>query len=537
VVGWNLADVWEANAVEVPDKYAQRCGARSFPWADFDRRAGALAADFLDAGVSHQGKVAAYLRNGPEYLETYFAAFKVSGVPVNVNYRYGPSELMYLLDNCDAEIVVFDAEFMTTVGGLRPKLDRVRRWYVVGPGEAPEWATPYEAVADRPAGAGGYRRRSGDDLLLLYTGGTTGMPKGVMWRQDDLFNVLGGGGNPFFGLPPAGSLDELRSRVREGAGALTALPACPLMHGTGQFSAFIALMLGGEVVTLPEPKFDAATLWEAVERFGVSSVSIVGDAFAKPLLAELDAHPGRYQLSSLRLINSSGVMWSEEVKAGLLRHLPDVILFDSLGSSEAVGMGGSVAGAGVSAHTAEFALGPGARVIGPGDRDILPGSGEVGEIALPGFIPLGYYKDDDKTARTFRTVGGVRYTIPGDFATVDADGTIHLLGRGSVVINTGGEKVFPEEVEEVIKRQAGVADAVCVGVPDDRFGEIVCALVEMKPGFSMTADEVAGAVRAELAGYKVPKAVHFLPTIGRSPAGKVDYPGLKVKASELAAAP
>jgi fatty-acyl-CoA synthase len=363
------------------------------------------------------------------------------------------------------------------------------------------------------------------------------MPKGVMWRQDDLFNVLGGGGNPFFGLPPAGSLDELRSRVRDGVGALSALPACPLMHGTGQFSAFIALILGGDVVTLPDLKFDAAALWQAVESFAVTSVSIVGDAFARPLLAELNAHPGRFDLSSLKLINSSGVMWSEEVKAGLLRHLPDVILFDSLGSSEAVGMGGSVAGGGASAHTAEFALGPGARVIGPDDRPIAPGSGEVGVIALPGYLPLGYYKDEDKTARTFRTIDDVRYTIPGDFATVDADGAIHLLGRGSVVINTGGEKVFPEEVEEVVKRQVGVADAVCVGVPDDRFGEVVCALVEMQPGYSMTADQVAGAVRAELAGYKVPKAVHFLPSIDRSPAGKVDYPRLKAKASELSAAP
>jgi acyl-CoA synthetase (AMP-forming)/AMP-acid ligase II len=234
------------------------------------------------------------------------------------------------------------------------------------------------------------------------------------------------------------------------------------------------------------------------------------------------------------IINSSGVMWSEEVKQGLLRHLPGVVLFDSLGSSEAVGMGGSLAGGGASAHTAEFALGPGARVVGPDDRDVQPGSGEVGMIALPGYIPVGYYKDEEKTARTFRTIDGVRYTIPGDCATVDAEGKIRLLGRGSVVINTGGEKVYPEEVEEVIKRLPGVADAVCVGVPDERFGERVCALVERRPGAELTEDAVSDAVRKELAGYKVPRVVLFVETIGRSPAGKVDYPGLREKAASLA---
>jgi acyl-CoA synthetase (AMP-forming)/AMP-acid ligase II len=527
---WNLADIWEAVAQVDPERPAQRCGARSYTWSQFDARAGALAADLLDAGVSHQGKVAAYLYNGPEYLETYFAACKVAAVPVNVNYRYGPTELTYLLDNSDAEAVVFDARFTRNVEAIRGKLPGVRRWYAVGT-PVPEWAVAYESV---PPG-NGRRARSGDDLLLLYTGGTTGMPKGVMWRQDDLVRVLGAGGNPITGLPPASDLDELKARIASGEGALTMLPACPLMHGTGQFSAFIAMSTGGCVVTIDATGFDPEVLWSTVEREGVNAIAIVGDAFARPMLAALDSNPGRWNLSSVVLINSSGVMWSEEVKQGLLRHMPGVVLFDSLGSSEAVGMGGSLAGGGAAAHTAEFALGPGARVIGPDDRDVKPGSGEVGMIALPGNIPIGYYKDPDKTQRTFRTIDGVRYTIPGDCATVREDGTIQLLGRGSVVINTGGEKVFPEEVEEVVKRLPGVADAVCVGLPDERFGETVCALVELRPGAEVSEADVAGAVRAELAGYKVPRTVLFVESIGRSPAGKVDYPGLRTRALELTA--
>jgi acyl-CoA synthetase (AMP-forming)/AMP-acid ligase II len=536
---WNLADIWEAAADAGPSRLAHVSGGREVTWASFDRRANALGHDLLDRGLSHQGKVAAYLHNSPEYLEAYFAAFKVAGVPVNVNYRYGPGELVYLLDNADAEAVIFHRRFSATLEGIREKLDRVRVWYVVdddSDAPRPPWAVPYEEVAgrergDRPVPAAG---RSGDDLLLLYTGGTTGMPKGVMWRQDDLVRVLGGGGSPFVGLGPAEDLDEMRRRLRRDDIAWSTLPACPLMHGTGQFSAFITMNLGGCIVTMADARFDPATLWDTVEARRVNTISIVGDAFARPMLAVLDAEPGRWDLSSVRVINSSGVMWSQEVKDGLLRHMPSVILFDSLGSSEAVGMGASVSAGGTRAGTATFALGPGARVLGPDDRDVAPGSGEVGVIALPGYVPVGYYKDPDKTARTFRTLAGVRYTIPGDCATVDADGTIRLLGRGSAVINTGGEKVYPEEVEEVIKRLPGVADAVCVGVPDERFGESVCALVQPDGTAPVDPAAVTDAVRAELAGYKVPRRVFLIDSVGRSPAGKVDYPALKRRAVELA---
>jgi fatty-acyl-CoA synthase len=541
LTSWNLADIWEAVADARPGATAQRCGDRVFTYGEFDRRADAVANDLLDAGLGQQAKVAAYLYNGPEYLETYFAAFKAALVPVNVNYRYGPGELIYLLDNADAEAVVFHAVFAPVVEEIRSMLPGVRRWYVVSDGSTPpEWATPYEQVVDGAAGLESPRRvvapwgRTGDDLLLLYTGGTTGMPKGVMWRQDDLVNVLGSGGNPFLGVPPAADVSQIRARLEGDQEAMSSLPACPLMHGTGQFSGFIAMIGGGCVVTLPDRKFDPAALWQAVSTHGVHSIAIVGDAFARPMLAELDANPGKHDLSRLKVINSSGVMWSQEVKDGLLRHIPHAILFDSLGSSEGVGLGASVSAGGSAAGTAQFALGQGARVLTPDDRDVEAGSGEVGVIALPGFLPVGYYKDPEKSARTWRVIEGVRYVLPGDCATVEADGAIKLLGRGSVVINTGGEKVYPEEIEEVIKRMEGVADAVVVGVPDDRFGERVCAVVEMRPGASTTAADVEEAVRAELAGYKVPRRVLFVDSIGRSPAGKVDYKRIGREAADQA---
>ena len=532
LTSWNLADIWEAVAVARPGALAQRCGDRVFTYAEFNRRADGLAADLLNAGLGQQAKVAAYLYNGPEYLETYFAAFKAGLVPVNVNYRYGPGELVYLLDNADAEAVVLHAVFAPVVDEIRSKLPRVRRWCVVDDGSpSPEWATSYEQVVNGPQAPGEESPgrvvapwgRTGDDLLFLYTGGTTGMPKGVMWRQDDLVNVLGSGGNPLLGVPPAADVAEIRARLDADQEATSSLPACPLMHGTGQFSGFLAIIGGGCVVTLPDRKFDPGALWEAASTHGVNSIAIVGDAFARPMLAELDAHPGRYDLSKLKVINSSGVMWSQEVKDGLLRHIPHVILFDSLGSSEGVGLGASVSAGGSAASTAQFALGQGVRVLTPDDRDVEPGSGEVGVIALPGFLPVGYYKDPEKSARTWREIDGVRYVLPGDCATVEVDGAIKLLGRGSVVINTGGEKVYPEEIEEVIKRIAGVVDAVVVGVPDERFGETVCAVVETHPGATTTATDVEEAVRAELAGYKVPRRVMFVDSIGRSPAGKVDY--------------
>jgi fatty-acyl-CoA synthase len=314
---------------------------------------------------------------------------------------------------------------------------------------------------------------------------------------------------------------------------MTLLPACPLMHGTGGFTSLECLSEGGRVVTLSSRQFDPADLLDTVERERVNGLIIVGDAFAKPLLAVLDAEPGRWDLSSVVGIISSGVMWSEETKQGLLRHHPGMLLVDAFSSSEALGMGSSVSSAAGAASTARFTLGPEVRVIDDQGRDVKPG--HTGVLALGGRIPVGYYKDEAKTAATFRTIDGDRYSVPGDYAEVDGDGSIHLLGRGSVCINTGGEKVYPEEVEEAIKTVDGIQDAVAVGIPNERFGEEIIAAVELSPGTregSVSEDAVIEHVKGQLASYKAPRRVHFVATIGRSPSGKVDYARIR---SETAA--
>jgi acyl-CoA synthetase (AMP-forming)/AMP-acid ligase II len=503
-------------------------------WSELDRRADGVARWLLGADVQHQDKVALYLYNGPEYLEATFACLKLGLVPINTNYRYADDELAYLWENADSVAVVFHGTFVERIEGIRTRVPGIRSWLWVDDGTAPcpDWAVPYEEAASTsgpstPALSGRVPvpwTRSPDDVYMLYTGGTTGMPKGVMWRQDDLFARLNGSG--FRRYPEDGGPDDVRAELERSGRGMTLLPACPLMHGTGGFTALECLSEGGRVVTLTSRQFDPVELLDTVMREKVNALVIVGDVFAKPILASLDAHPGRWDLTSLVGIISSGVMWSEETKQGLLGHYPGMLLVDAFSSSEALGMGTSVSSGESSARTARFSLGPEVRVIGTDGRDVEPGSGASGVLALGGRIPLGYYKDDAKSATTFRIIDGVRYSVPGDFAEVGDDGSIHLLGRGSVVINTGGEKVYPEEVEEAIKTIDGVADAVVVGIPDERFGEEIVAVVERSAGSdadALTADAVIGHVKARLAGYKAPRRVHFVPTIGRSPAGKVDY--------------
>jgi fatty-acyl-CoA synthase len=305
------------------------------------------------------------------------------------------------------------------------------------------------------------------------------------------------------------------------------MPACPLMHGTGAFTAFSCLMLGGRVVTMPNRTFDAGELLVTIGREKVNLVTIVGDSFAKPILAALQADPDRYDISSLLGMISSGVMWSEETKHALHEYNPNMMLIDAFSSSEALGMGSSMSASGAEAGTASFKLGPRAKLIDDEGNEIQPGSGRSGRLALGGRLPLGYYKDDDKTRKTFLMIGGERYSVPGDYATVDADGTLHLLGRGSVVINTGGEKVYPEEVEEALKTHPAVADAACVGVPSERFGEEICAIVQLRPDMTAAPQELIDHVKARLASFKAPRSVVFVDSVGRTPSGKLDYGALK----------
>jgi acyl-CoA synthetase (AMP-forming)/AMP-acid ligase II len=402
-------------------------------------------------------------------------------------------------------------------------------WVDDGTGPCPEWAVPYEEAAasatERTVPPWG---RDGDDLLLLYTGGTTGMPKGVMWRQDDLFCVL----NPASGLD-YGPVPDL-SRIRElcTQPGLRTMPAAPLMHGTGMFTSMGNLTAGGCTVTLESRSLDTTELLATIEREGVNGIAWVGDAFAKPVLRALDDNPGKWDISSLKLIVSSGVMFSEESKQGLLRHHPGMIIADAFSSSEALGLGTSYSTAGGTASTAKFVLGENTRVITDDGREVEPGSGEIGRVAVKGRNPLGYYKDEEKSAATFLTFDGIRYSVPGDYATIEADGSLTLLGRGSVCINTGGEKVFPEEVEEVLKLHPAVLDAVAIGVPDDKFGEAITAVVEARPGHAVDEGDVIAHVKAKLAAYKAPKRVLVVETIGRAPNGKVDYKGIKAQAVE-----
>ncbi|MGI9646350.1 MAG: AMP-binding enzyme, partial [Ilumatobacteraceae bacterium] len=348
----------------------------------------------------------------------------------------------------------------------------------------------------------------------------------VMWRQDDIFGVLDAANKRR--LPPEQNLDAAAERLtRPGP---RNMPAAPLMHGTGLFNAISNLMIGGSVTTMEGRHFDPAELLDSIERFEINSTSIVGDAFAKPILRALDAEPDRWDISSLRVIVSSGVIWSQETKDGLLRHNDRLIMVDSLGSSEAIGMATNTTSAGSSGKTAKFELSADSRVVMEDGRDVEPGSGDIGRVALRGRTPIGYYKDEAKSAETFVTIDGHRYSIPGDFASVEADGTVTLLGRGSQCINTGGEKVYPEEVEEVLKLHPSIADAAVVGVPDEKWGEAITALVEPHDGSEIDEAAIIGHVKTKLAAYKAPKRVLAVDVIGRAPNGKLDYKRLTAHA-------
>ncbi len=529
--GHSFARAWSTVAELRPDRIAVVCGDRRSTFGELDAQANRLARVLRDAGVGPGDKVAIMVVNSTEYLEAFFAAQKLGAVPVNVNYRYVGAELAYLLDNSEAATLVFHDDFAATVADAlagRPADRRPRLLLQVahaGAGELLADARSYaDAVRDASADAPTDRAPSGDDLIFVYTGGTTGYPKAVMWRSDDLYVSLWQMGRP--GTEPP----DVEATMRADKRAATCLPACPLMHGTGLFIALSTLAGGGAVVLLDTPRLDADAVWDAVERERVEVCTIVGDAFARPLLAALDTAPHRWDLSSLRAITSSGVTWSPETKRGLLEHLPGVLLIDSLGASEGL-MSRTETRGGDEIAPARFKASDRVVVVTDDGALAQPGDGRIGLLGVGGAIPVGYYKDADKTAATFRTVAGRRYSVPGDYATIEPDGTIRLLGRGSACINTGGEKVYPEEVELALRSHGDVFDCVVVGVPDDRWGEMVVALVQPADGSTVDADALSAHCRASLAGYKVPKRIVVVDSLERSPAGKADYKLLR----ELAA--
>ena len=529
----HLATVWESVADEVGPEVAVVQGATRLTWSELDDRSARLASALLDAGVEPGTAVAQYLYNSPEYLETTFASLKVRAVPVNVNYRYLDDELLHLLDDSEARVLVFHASLGDRVARVLPRASRLRLVVEVDDGGPHvDGAVRYEELlaGHHPAAR---RTRSPDDITLTYTGGTTGLPKGVMARIGNGVDATLSSTPVLLGHPPvtdpAGAAPLARALADAGA-RLVGLPACPLMHATGlTIGAVPALSVGGTVVLLDGRGLDVDELWTLVDREGVMALTVVGDAFARPMLRGLRDGPPR-SLASLRAILSSGAMFSTEVKQGLLEHLPEgAYVLDFIASTEGT-MGTSIATRNRPAATGHFTPSAGVKVFDEHDREVEPGSGQGGVVAVPGAIPLGYFKDPAKTARTFREVDGVAYSFPGDWATVEADGSLTLLGRGSQCINTGGEKVFPEEVEEAIKRLPAVDDALVFGVPDERFGQRVVAVASAAPGGpAPDGAAIVARLREQLSAYKVPREVLVVDEVPRAPNGKADYPGARAR--------
>ena len=528
---FNLADLWEHVVDTVPDRDAMICGETRLTYRETDARADQLA-HFLHArGVGPGDHVALYLYNGVEYLEGMLAAFKIRAVPVNVNYRYVEEELRYLLDDADATAIIFHRELAPKLAAIHVELPLLQTYVCVDDGGAVDIGTldigDYSAIVASDAAGRDYEPRTGDDQYVLYTGGTTGMPKGVMWRHEDIFFGAFGGGSF------AGAAITTPEAIADNAvvGRTRCLPACPFMHGTAHWMAFTTLYSGGTVVISPDRRFDPTRLWQLCATESVNFLVIVGDAFARPLVDALPTLDPSVDLSELVVILSGGAILSPTVKTALAERLPGCIVIDGYGSSETGGQGQSVTVAGAEPSPApRFRVNDETIVL---DDDLQPAPvGQVGKLARRGHIPLGYYKDPEKTAATFPVVNGVRWSVPGDHARAEADGTITLLGRGSVSINTGGEKVYPEEVESALKAHPSVFDVVVVGVPDARWGERVVAVVAPRPGFAIKPDELDTHLEARVARYKVPRDVVVVDCIVRSPSGKPDYRWARAVAME-----
>jgi len=533
-MAWNFGDIMDALVDVVPgDHPALIHGERVITWQDVNRRSNNLAAALLADGASTGDKVGFYMRNRPEYMELLAACFRGRLTHVNVNYRYVADEVHYIFDNSDATVVVYGSEFRDNIEQLRHRLPKVTQWIEVGGRDLPSGTLDYEALAETGNGENLAIERSPDDQLFLYTGGTTGMPKGVMWDNHNLREAQSLALRAMGPVPE--NLEELREKIATEGPGDTLIPACPLMHGTGLFTAMGAFYSGGTVVTLLAPSLDPEELWQTVQDRKVNTVSIVGDAFAKPMLRELEENPDRWDLSSLGGMISSGVMWSVEVKEALLEHLPTALLADSFGSSEAVGFGASIMTKGMPVETARFTTNDLCKVFDENDREIPRGSETPGFIAFGGPMPLGYYGDPEKSAKTFKIIGGRRYSIPGDYCLVAEDGTLTLLGRGSVCINSAGEKIYPEEVEEALKQHPAVEDALVVGVKDDKWGQAVTGVVKLSDSESFNEGALIEFVKDRLAHYKAPKHVFVGGPPFRAPNGKADYKSVASFAQEQVA--
>ncbi len=524
----DFASVWEMISDIIPNNDALICGDEVVTWKDYDNKSSKIATALSNAGLKANSKAGLYLNNSNEYLIAQNAIFKIGGVPINVNYRYVAEELIYLLDNSDSEAVFYHACYSDRIKEIANSLPNIKAWIEIPDGTESHFpdALNYEQLLDSSSPMDRIYRDP-ETIYMLYTGGTTGMPKGVMYKQGEflvvLFSTLKAMG---YDVPEdINNLEEQIHSFKKDNTFIRSLIGCPLMHGTGMWlGAFLPLLLGGTAITSRNLGFDADQMWTQVEDTQTSNIVIVGDAFAKPMLDALNnaSNQGKpYDLSSVKVIISSGVMWSEEVKNGLLEH-HDMQLIDTMGSTEG-GMGSSVSTRDNPPKTAKFSLNPGVIVIADDGEVLKPGTEKIGLIGTSGLVPVGYYKDEKKSAETFKEIDGIRYSFPGDYAKLEEDGTITLLGRGSNCINSAGEKIYPEEVEEAIKRNNEVFDCLVVGVDDSKFGQKVVAVVSLESNKEIDEDNLVSSTRQFIAGYKLPKKVIFVDEVQRAPNGKANY--------------
>ena len=533
----DFASVWEMVSDLVPENDALICGEDIVTWKEYDDRASKIASALSEAGLGANSKAGLYLNNSNEYLIAQYAIFKVGGIPINVNYRYVEEELIYLLENSDAEAVFYHACYSSRIKEIAGSLPNIKAWIEVSDGTESKFdqSLKYEDLLNQHSPMKRIHRDP-ETIYMLYTGGTTGMPKGVMYKQGEflvyLFRTLKAMG---YDVPE--DLSDLESRIEASKSSnafIRSVVGCPLMHGTGMWlGAFLPLLLGGTAITTSNLGFDPDQLWTQVQNKKATNIVIVGDAFAKPMLDALNraASDGNaYDISSVQVIISSGVMWSAEVKQGLLQH-HDMRLMDTMGSTEG-GMGASVTTRDNPPATAKFSLNPGVIVLADDGEILSPGSEKIGLIGTSGLVPVGYYKDEKKSAETFREVDGVRYSFPGDYAKLEADGTITLLGRGSNCINSAGEKIYPEEVEEALKKDALVFDCLVVGMPDEKFGQKIVAVVSTVDNQQVNEAELIENTRKIIAGYKLPKTILFADEVQRAPNGKANYKWAKAFAEE-----
>jgi acyl-CoA synthetase (AMP-forming)/AMP-acid ligase II len=538
-VALNIADLAEHAIDAVPDRVALIGGDEQLTYAQLEDRANRLAHYLIDQGVKKDDKVGLYCRNRIEIVIAMLGIVKAGAILVNVNFRYVEGELKYLFENSDMVALVHERRYADRVANVLPETPNVKTILVVEDGtEDPAGdfrkyhGVEFYSALEKGSPERDFGERSGDDIYLLYTGGTTGFPKGVMWRHEDIYRVLLGGTDFATGEFVKDEYDLAKAAAANPP--MIRYPIPPMIHGATQSATWMSLFSGQTTVLAPE--FNADEVWRAIHGHKVNLLFFTGDAMARPLLDALQAAHDKgedYDLSSLFLLASTAALFSTSIKEKLLELLPNRVITDSIGSSE-TGFGGTSIVAKGEHHIGgpRVAIDHRTVVLDEDGNEVKPGSGVRGVIAKKGNIPVGYYKDEKKTAETFRTYNGVRYAIPGDYAEVEADGTVTMLGRGSVSINSGGEKIYPEEVEAALKGHPDVFDALVVGVPDPRFGQHVAAVLQAREGARPTLAALDAFVRREIAGYKVPRSLWFVDEVKRSPAGKPDYRWAKDQTEE-----